>query len=239
VDTPQLITALMHSQTIPVIAYYDLIAGVYNEHMTDSDRQVRGKVASVFASYVAGGNVLDFGGGTGLDLPWLLGLGYHVFFLEPSAGMRKLARQEVYLSLGPGMPVFLDKDTDIGGWSPDHLPFTEKMQGILADFAVLNCLADLKGFFQKMSLVSQPGAHVVICVLDLPWLAVLRAFGLRAALQRLLWGSVTVPNSDGGIRHKTYIRSMRRYRRAAGRYFRPLTRIRLQANHFSLLIFKK
>lgn len=230
---------MMHSQTIPVIAYYDLIAGVYNEHMTDSDRQVRGKVAGIFARYVAEGNVLDFGGGTGLDLPWLLGLGYQVFFLEPSAGMRKLARQEAYLSLGRRMPVFLDNDTDIRGWSPDHLPFGEKMQGILADFAVLNCLADLQLFFRKISLVSQPGARVVACVLDLPWLVVLRTFGVRMALLRLLQGAIAVPNSDGRIRHKTYIRSMRRYRRAARPYFRPLARIPLHANHFSLLIFEK
>jgi len=37
------------------------------------------------------GWIMDFGGGTGLDIKWLTENGYKIFFCEPSAEMRQQA----------------------------------------------------------------------------------------------------------------------------------------------------
>ena len=75
------------------ISYYNEIADFYDHIMEkkDSNKIVRGKVAEKFCDIVKEGNVLDFGGGTGLDLDWLTSKGYSVFFCEPSSGMREKA----------------------------------------------------------------------------------------------------------------------------------------------------
>ena len=71
------------------ILYYNAIANEYNDMVdTDADRIVREKVANKFCSIVKASVVLDFGGGTGLDLEWLASNNHTIFFCEPSAGMR-------------------------------------------------------------------------------------------------------------------------------------------------------
>ena len=52
----------------------------------DADKIVRAKVANKFCDIVKDGGVLDFGGGTGLDIQWLTNKNFAVFFCEPSAG---------------------------------------------------------------------------------------------------------------------------------------------------------
>ena len=54
------------------ILYYDAIANDYNDMLDKNpDRIVREKVTTKFCSIVKASAVLDFGGGTGLDLDWL------------------------------------------------------------------------------------------------------------------------------------------------------------------------
>src|ERR1700683_1541662 len=76
-------------------AFYDLIAKEYNGHMTQLDDEIRKDVLQAFQDRISCGNILDFGGGTGLDLPLLLHNQYKVYFLEPSPNMRSLARNSV------------------------------------------------------------------------------------------------------------------------------------------------
>ena len=74
------------------ILYYNAIANEYNDMLDKNpDRIIREKVAKKFCSIVEGAAVLDFGGGTGLDLQWLANNNHTVFFCEPSAGMREKA----------------------------------------------------------------------------------------------------------------------------------------------------
>ena len=51
-----------------VNSFYDAVAKDYDSHMTDNDKKARERVGQLFRQYVSKGNVLDFGGGTGLDL---------------------------------------------------------------------------------------------------------------------------------------------------------------------------
>src|SRR5664279_1317040 len=74
------------------IVYYNAIANEYNDMLDkDPDRIIRAKVANTFCSIVKSSAVLDFGGGTGLDLEWLAGNNHTIFFCEPSTGMRERA----------------------------------------------------------------------------------------------------------------------------------------------------
>ncbi|HWY36712.1 MAG TPA: hypothetical protein VNX68_18855, partial [Nitrosopumilaceae archaeon] len=75
------------------ISYYDEIAGNYDAILNNdgANKIIREMVAGRFSSLVKGGYVLDFGGGTGRDLAWLIQNNYQIIFCEPSVAMRKIA----------------------------------------------------------------------------------------------------------------------------------------------------
>src|SRR5436190_17481794 len=76
-------------------SFYNSIATKYESHLTKEDVAARAEVAKVFIQNVKSGAILDFGGGTGLDLPWLLAQEkYRVIFLEPSSNMREVAKSK-------------------------------------------------------------------------------------------------------------------------------------------------
>src|ERR1017187_5336548 len=80
------------------ISYYDEIAENYDAILNNdgANKIIRDIVAVKFSSLVKkGGYVLDFGGGTGGDLDWLIRQHYHVIFCEPSTAMRKIAVNRV------------------------------------------------------------------------------------------------------------------------------------------------
>ncbi|HXS36113.1 MAG TPA: methyltransferase domain-containing protein, partial [Flavipsychrobacter sp.] len=129
-------------------SFYNIIADDYNSRLTESDNNVRKVVSLTFKRYVKEGNVLDFGGGTGLDLQWLQDSGYKVFFLEPSVNMRAVAKKN---TLNHTAIVFVENNTDFSKWSPEHLPFDGKVEGVLANFAVLNCIKNIDEFFSQVA----------------------------------------------------------------------------------------
>lgn len=147
------------------IFYYDAIAPEYNNMMeNDADKIVRAKVANRFCSIVKEGSVLDFGGGTGLDIQWLTDKNFTVFFCEPSAGMRQRAISG-YSNLPQDKIIFLDESaTDYMQW---HLclPFPVQVDAILSNFAVLNCIPDIELLFQSLALVIKPGGNMIALVL--------------------------------------------------------------------------
>ena len=73
------------------ISYYNQVAGTYNAIMAEQETNnfVRDFVKTKFCDEVEDGLVLDFGGGTGLDLPWLTER-YEVIFLRT---LRRNARK--------------------------------------------------------------------------------------------------------------------------------------------------
>jgi SAM-dependent methyltransferase len=150
------------------ISYYDAIAEGYDDSLNrhDSNRIIRQKVAEKFKQIVKSGSVLDFGGGTGMDLQWLTEKGYSIFFCEPSSAMREKAVAFNKNSLHNEQIVFLDDDsTDFTQWK-EQLPFSQKVNAILADFAVINNISDLGLLFESLSLVIFPAGHFLTLVLD-------------------------------------------------------------------------
>ena len=156
---------LTNEQTI---SYYDEIADNYDNilEQRDSNKIIRQKVAAKFQDIVKGGLILDFGGGTGLDLDWLLDKGYRVIFCEPSAGMREKAIKHIRNGLPSPSIIFLDDGkVDFTGWQAE-LPFFHKVDSILANFAVINNIAEIKLLFKALALVMKPGAHLIALILN-------------------------------------------------------------------------
>ena len=147
------------------ISYYNSIAGQYN-NMVDknSDKAVREKVANRFCSIVQNAAVLDFGGGTGLDLKWLAENNNQIFFCEPSKAMREIAISTCKNLLTQNI-IFLDDLTaDFRQWKR-HLPFVEKADAVLANFAVLNCIPDIELLFQNLGPFIKDGGNIIALIL--------------------------------------------------------------------------
>jgi SAM-dependent methyltransferase len=149
------------------IAFYDGIANDYDRMMEleKFNRPVRERVAEKFRTVVAGGHVLDFGGGTGQDLTWLSDSGYKIVFCEPASRMREQAVQLARASLSDREILFLEgMRADFRTWN-DQLPFSHKMDAVLSNFAAVNCIPNLRALFASWSLVLPPGGHVMLLML--------------------------------------------------------------------------
>jgi SAM-dependent methyltransferase len=153
------------------ISYYDRVAEEYDSMLGRevSNAEARTRVSKAFMELVPSGSVLDFGGGTGLDLGWMCAQGYRVFFCEPSAGMRKKAEEYNHRSIPGGQVKFLSGDeTDFMKWAQQRPPFAGNIDGILANFAVLNNIEDLQKLFACLSLLLRPKGWLLACLLEAP-----------------------------------------------------------------------
>jgi SAM-dependent methyltransferase len=147
------------------ILYYNAIANDYDDMLDKTpDRIVRERVADKFCSIVKGAAVLDFGGGTGLDLDWLAEHNQTIFFCEPSSGMREKAMCN-HNDLQHDRVIFLnDFAADFRQWHL-QLPFAIKVDAVLANFAVINCIPGIELLFQNLALVIKPGGNILALVL--------------------------------------------------------------------------
>jgi SAM-dependent methyltransferase len=147
------------------ISYYNAVADEYNDMLDkEPDRIIRKRVAHKFCSIIKNGTVLDFCGGTGLDIQWLINNGFNVFFCEPSSGMRERAIAD-HSNLPKHRITFLDdSSTDFRQWH-SQLPFVEKVDAVLSNFAVLNCIPDIELLFKSLALVIKPGGNMIALVL--------------------------------------------------------------------------
>jgi len=219
-----------------ITSFYDAIAGQYDTLLTDHDAKARKVIAEVFNETVPRGVVLDFGGGTGLDLPWLEQYYATTLFVEPSPNMRAMARKKHGAS---SRIRFFDGGTDFTQWSKEALPFPEKTDGILANFAVLNCIEDVSVFFEKMALVCTKQSHLLTTVLDPRMGSILKKKSMPAALRLLMTGKLTIHHQHEGIFHSTFIHSIKKLRNASSPYFDLLSLTAIPSSEFVLLIFAR
>src|SRR5579863_9383048 len=128
------------------ISYYNEIAENYDTILNENENNkiIRETVADRFSSLVKAGCVLDFGGGTGRDLGWLIQHPYQVLFCEPSATMREIAIHRVSKEFPDArISFFDDSKSDFRNWN-DIFPFERKVDAIIANFAVINCIPDVQ-----------------------------------------------------------------------------------------------
>ncbi|GGB18844.1 glycosyltransferase [Puia dinghuensis] len=170
------------------IRFYDAIAAEYDAILDkeESNRGIRQAVATRFMKTVPAGCVLDFGGGTGLDLKWLTKNRYNVIFCEPSRGMRDQAIMRNMDLLGSKQVIFLeDVRTDFSTWGK-MMPFEQKVDAILSNFAVINSIQDIGLLFRNLALVVKPYGHFFALVLnERPHLF---SSGLTGAVKSLIGG---------------------------------------------------
>lgn len=147
------------------ISYYNAIAGKYDVMVNkNSDKTVRQKVAAKFSDIVKNSSVLDFGGGTGLDLEWLTKNNNKIFFCEPSKAMREIAISECKNLLNQNIIFLDDFAADFRQWHK-QLPVAGKIDAVLANFAVMNCIPGIKSLFKELSLIIKPGGNVIALIL--------------------------------------------------------------------------
>lgn len=208
-----------------VLEFYDSIAPDYDSHMTESDKKARLSVRDLFRKYVTSGNILDFGGGTGLDLPWMVESGYNVLFMEPSEKMRAIAHQRIQSN----------NVTFINDWGDTRL-FQQKVNGIFANFAVFNCIEnDFDVLFQTFARISSDNCYVVVTVIDPRFGNMIKHYSIVAATKMLLRSRLTI-QSD---RLPTYIHSISSLRKTSCEYFTLQSIVALDVSSFAVLIFKK
>jgi ubiquinone/menaquinone biosynthesis C-methylase UbiE len=219
------------------IAYYDNVASEYNSQMTASDEAVRHLVQKIFSEKIEKGPVLDFGGGTGLDLHWLLRSACPLYFLEPSSNMRALAKK---VCAGAGtLPVFVEDQVDFHLWSDQHLPFGEKMQAVLANFAVLNCIPDIECLFEKMAMICSQGCFFLATVLNTKPSKLLKTHSVPVALKSLVSKKLVSKNEFRGVCQKIFLHNFRAYRSASKKHFMFLSYDPIPFSDFAILTLRK
>jgi ubiquinone/menaquinone biosynthesis C-methylase UbiE len=174
---------------LPSRDFYNFIAPVYNDQVVNypQNDRIRSDVAAYFKQVVPTGRIMDFGGGTGLDLPWLLESDYEIVFCEPAEGMRVAAKESVDVSQQEKI-FFLDSEkTDFHQWSSDHTLFPVPVDAVLANFAVLNCIEDIEMVFQKLAGVMKPGGHLIACIIDARFYQLITRY-FRSYVKSLLSG---------------------------------------------------
>jgi SAM-dependent methyltransferase len=223
------------------ITYYDKIASDYDLILNQnaSNKIVRDNIASKFRNVVKGETVLDFGGGTGLDLFWLNQENYRIIFCEPSVEMRKIAIERKKDELPLADVRFLDNnEADFRNWD-DEFPFKEKTDAILANFAVINCIPDIKLFFEKLALALKPDGICLALILDNGFLMRLRS-NLKGTLKSLITGYPTEFYVDfKGNRQLVYIHSTKSIRKASVRNFKLVQCERFQKSGYTMILLKR
>lgn len=217
--------------------FYDVIADEYNGYMTTADNAIREIVKEHFKDKVQAGNVLDFGGGTGLDLRWLTESGYTVFQLEPSEKMREEAKA---LSISfSNKPHFIEDNIDFHSWNNDVLPTEAKMDGIVANFAVLNCIRDIDVLLERLSLISNSGCYLFATVIDSTPKALIKHYGMPVVLRSLLNMKAIVYSNYKNTGHRTYLHTLSHYKKASNKYYNFISYTPLGYSNMSLLILSK
>jgi SAM-dependent methyltransferase len=221
------------------ILYYNAIANEYNDMVGKSaDKIVREKVANKFCSIVKASVVLDFGGGTGLDLEWLAANNHAIYFCEPSAGMREKAICS-YKDFLRANVIFLDDSAaDFRQWHL-QLPFNEKVDAVLSNFAVLNCVPDIDLLFQNLAVVVKPGGNIIALVLTRKIKGMLKG-NFRSILKSFIQQKPASIN----VRYKknqqtVYIYSINEIIKASRKHFNFCNSEVLPASGFTLIHLKR
>jgi len=157
------------------LEYYDALASEYDNILTEQDNIIRNDVQKYFKSIEGICEILDFGGGSGLDLFWQLKVGYKVLFYEPSEKMAKRAKDKVENHPNKeDVQFIIGKDARISKLHTRINP-TQKVDAIFSNFAAINSISDLNSLFETFSQLLRPHGHIV-CLLYKPNSGIINKF---------------------------------------------------------------
>lgn len=149
------------------IDFYNRVAQEYDNQQKDNKSEiVRSFVRNYILQKVKPCLLLDFGGGTGADLTWLLENNFYVTFCEPAEKMRTIAMRKAG-NLHGGAVYFLPGDkNNFETWTNENLPFPPAGCA-LANFNVVNSISDPETLFKKLKIVLNPGAPFIGTMLNM------------------------------------------------------------------------
>ncbi len=166
-------------------AAFDGLAADYDVRFTERalGRALRGEVwRRSAASFSAGDRILDLGCGSGVDAHWLASRGCRVVGLDASSAMLERARARCASMPESLRPRFHHVPAErLGELSAFDGPF----DGLLSNFGVINCIADLPALGCRLAERMRPGARIVLVVMGPFCLLELLGFGIR--LDRRAW----------------------------------------------------
>jgi SAM-dependent methyltransferase len=149
------------------LSFYDSTAAVYDSMLSrfPGDLWVREAFQDLVTQTVPRGSLLlDFGCGTGTDAIWYAQHGHRVLAYDYSSGMMQQLRSKCAQEIERGALIPYE-----GSWSsfakeaaPQGRPIA-----ILANFAVLNCIHDLRSLFDDWAAVVDPSGWAIVSVLNL------------------------------------------------------------------------
>ena len=146
-----------------VASAFDCIAEEYDSIFTFStigrlQRQVVWN--RLLAVFPAGGHILELNCGTGIDALFMMNAGMNVTACDASPRMIEVARQRT-AKVNTRAGEFVALSTE----DLHALPGTAPFDGLLSNFAGLNCVTDLKTFTRQAARRLKPGAPLLLCFL--------------------------------------------------------------------------
>jgi SAM-dependent methyltransferase len=196
-------------------SHYDRVAAHYDEQVNGLplNRLIRDVFRQRVATLVPhSGTLLDFGCGTGTDAAWYAERGYRVIAYDISSAMVDVLRARCSADIAQGRIVPV-----VGGLREldETLQGCSSLDGIAANFAVLNHLHDLRPLFETLASRLRPDAPLVASLLNPLHGATLRRPGWwRVIALSRVTGRVVTRGAVTTYRHFVWM-----IRRMARRYF--------------------
>ena len=150
-------------QSVPVSVPFDAIAAAYDDSFSHSSigRVQRDLVwLEADRAFGAGQHILEINCGTGIDALHLASRGVKVLACDAAPRMIEVARGRLNASAFAG-------DVDVRCVAIEQLSMLEVEEpydGILSNFAGLNCVRDLNSVVRDMSRLVRPGGKLVLCL---------------------------------------------------------------------------
>jgi hypothetical protein len=211
---------------------YDSLAIGYDEAMAadPQNRETRDAVKKKVLTLCTRDEVLlDFGGGTGLDLDWTSAYFRTVIFYEPSAAMRAIAMRRASVLRNITFAGGNSVKITAGQWgtSPDV---------VLANFGVLNSIVGIRDFFCGMYQSTASNARIFALLLK-------KAPRSRWSLKKLIdffrIRFFEKPFILNGKSHRPVIHTHSGLRKACSGYFFIEEHFHVRNSAFSLYVFSK
>lgn len=207
--------------------YFNAIADSYEEMVQHkSGRETRSDIKNYIEKVRGINTVLDFGGGSGLDLPWLLEY-EKVIFCEPADRLREKV-ESLSLQEHQKRKLIVPDDSfhDFRNWSGEHFDQDHKVEALLANFGVINNIEELEVVFEKWDLAIRKNGHLFISALKF------------SSLKALLFPHKRIRKMEyNGAEMKVYYYTPREIISAADPYFKLLCKF--QTGSFTFYHFVK
>ena len=195
--------------------HYDRIAAQYDDQVDGIplNRARRDAFRQRVAALVQqGGTILDFGCGTGIDASWYAAHGYRVIAYDISPAMVEVLRARCENDIAQGRIVPVVGELSV---LDETLQRHGNVDGIAANFAVLNHFRDLEPLFDRLGPRVRPGAPLVASLLSPFYQANLRRPGWwRVIAHSLVTGRISLRGMVSTYRHYAW-----KIRRMARRWF--------------------